>query len=388
MIRFNYRILPLLTVLFLISLAFGGNLPFYMFYSLAFLLLLSYSYMRLIKATYKMEVSCSSNIITAGEEVSVITRVVFNMILPIPYVEIRSGDFLKSGDKYSGFVRNTKWNENIWIETEISFPTRGYHTLEPVSIRVTDLFHLMYLESTYEPNISIKVYPKIYKLNKLTIGGVDIYKNSKEIRSRNEDPHTIRDVRKYREGDSIKRIHWKLSAKQEDLYVKNFDRISGEEAILFIDMHKSNFQHDSSGIIEEYITDFSVSIVKQVVERNLSIKVFLNNASGRYFEIDDKQGFDNLMDYLLEQKSDGNTELYTYIYENTYRLHRMNQIIIVTAEINGELAAALMNMGSTGYSVYVFYCSDKPLQEDYVSMLKSAQVQCVYFRDFIENKRM
>ncbi|WP_010294285.1 DUF58 domain-containing protein [Clostridium senegalense] len=48
----------------------------------------------------------------------------------------------------------------------------------------------------------------------------------------------VRDVREYRVGDNVKNIHWKLSAKQNRLYVKNYEKLTGRKANIIVNMEK------------------------------------------------------------------------------------------------------------------------------------------------------
>ncbi|HYE84075.1 MAG TPA: DUF58 domain-containing protein [Clostridia bacterium] len=384
MIRIDRRFIILTFGLLCFSLLFGGSLPFRIFYAMLFMLIISYLYIRIVRSVFDMEIICSETVLSAGSSSRVLTKIKFDMPLPVPYIEIRSDAFTAARSHYSGFVRDTTWDENIWIEDDIQFCQRGIHSLDNINIKVSDLFHITCFEKNMNTGIKIKVYPLIYKIKPLTLGGIDIYQETADLKSRSEDQHTIRDVRKYREGDSLKKVHWKLSAKQDDLYVKNLDTISGEEIVLFVDMNKKNYTFDDTGIIEESIVDFSSSIVNQMIRKNLSIKVFLNTSPGRYFELEDKPGYNKLMDYLLSQKSDGTLELFQYIYENSYRLHKMNKIAIVVSELDDNLAEALIRMSSSGYLISVFYCIDNQAQKNYSSMLRDSQIECCYFNDYIE----
>lgn len=384
MIRINRFFLILTCCMLCFSLLFGGSLPFRIFYGMFFMLLLSYLYIKLAHSVFGIEIRCGETVLTTGSFCSVLTKIKFDMPLPVPYVEIRSDAFTAAGNRYSGFIRSTSWDENIWIRNNIRFYRRGIHSLDNINVKVTDLFHIASFEKSMNTGIQIKVYPRIYKIKSLSPGGMDIYQERTDLKSRSEDQHTIRDVRKYREGDSLKKVHWKLSAKKDELLVKNLDTISGEEIVLFVDMNSKNYSFDDNGAIEENLVDFSVSIVSQMVERNLCIKVFLNTASGRYFEPEDKQGFGRLMDFLLSQESDGTMELYRYIYENIFRLHKMNRIAVVTAELSGSLADVLTRMSDSGYMLSVFYCVDNPESQKYSALLRNAQVECFRFDEFLE----
>lgn len=385
MISVNSKFIMLALFLLCFSLLFGGSLPFFIFYAMLFMIISSYLYMRTLRSGFSVEMECSDTVLSTGASAKVLTKVKFDKPLPVPYVEVHSDAVTASGGKYSGFVRDTNWDENIWIDDSIKFCQRGIHSLDNVYAKVTDLFHIVSFDKNTNTGIKIKVYPRIYRIKPLTLGGLDIYRETTDMRSRSEDQHTIRDVRKYREGDSLKKVHWKLSAKQDDLYVKNLDTISGEEIVLFVDMNSKNNIIDNSFDVEEDVVDFSASIINQIIGRGLSIKVFLNASHGRYFELTDRPGFNRLMDFLLSQKSDGATELFQYIYENTNRLHRMNRIAIVVPKIDNILTDALIRMCSSGYSISVFYCVDNQEQRDYSSLLENNQIQCCYYRDFIEN---
>lgn len=384
MIRLERRFILFTACLFIFSLLFGGSLPFFIFYALLIMLLTSNIFIRSVRKAFDVEVTCSETLLNAGASSNVLTKLKFDLPLPIPYVEVRSNAFETSRSGFSGYLRDTTWDENIWIETELRFTVRGTHRLDDIHVKISDLFHTTYFKKRIDTGICIKVYPKIYRISPLSLGGLDIYHETSDPSSTSEDQSTIRDVRKYREGDSLKKVHWKLSAKQDDLYVKNLDTISGEEMVLFIDMNDRNYSFDSNGAVEESIIDFAASVINQVILKDLSIKVFLNTSTGRYFELEDKPDFNRFLDYIITQKSDSTLELYQYIYENSFRLHRMNRIAIVTAKPDAQLTEALIQMGRSGYSISVFYCADDPLLGEYSSMLANAQVECKHFGECIE----
>lgn len=383
MIKPDRRFIILTICFFCFSLLFGGTLPFQLSFAALAMFALSYLYIRALRKSFDFEIICDETVLSAGGTTGVLAKVKFDLPLPVPYVEIRSEAFTASGSGYSCYLRDTTWDENIWIKNDLRFSKRGLHKLDNIYIRVSDVFRINCFEKTVDTDITIKVFPKIYNITSLSLGGMDIYRETADPKSRSEDQNTIRDVRKYREGDSLKKVHWKLSAKQDELYVKNLDTISGEEIVLFTDMNSRNSSFDDSGAVEESVVDFSASIVSQIIRKSLSIKVFLNTSPGRYFEIDDKPDYNRFMDFLVSQSSDGSLELYRYIYENSYRLHRMNRIAVVTAELDASLAETLLQMGASGYSISVFYCLDNKTSRENSASLSTAGIECSYFKDCI-----
>ena len=50
------------------------------------------------------------------------------------------------------------------------------------------------------------------------------------------DSQEIFDTRYYRQGDLLKNIHWKLSAKADDLLVKEFSMPADQSVEIYLDM--------------------------------------------------------------------------------------------------------------------------------------------------------
>jgi len=85
--------------------------------------------------------------------------------------------------------------------------------------------YLGIVKFVHEP-ISIKeitVYPRLIKLDSLKLKTDYLSESHALSNSRFENTLTFSDVRKYTYGDSMKKIHWKLSSKMNELLVKNFE---------------------------------------------------------------------------------------------------------------------------------------------------------------------
>ena len=67
----------------------------------------------------------------------------------------------------------------------------------------------------------ITVYPKIIYLEKFRLKTDFMSEAQAMLNTRDEDMTTISDVRKYQYGDSLRRIHWKLTARTQELMVRS-----------------------------------------------------------------------------------------------------------------------------------------------------------------------
>jgi hypothetical protein len=86
-------------------------------------------------------------------------------------------------------------------------------------------------ESSYFVSILPSVYPLMAMSSKIQ---QDIKNNIISRTVKGNDPSEFMDVREYRDGDRLARIHWKLSDKYDQIMVKDFgDPISNDVLLLF-----------------------------------------------------------------------------------------------------------------------------------------------------------
>jgi uncharacterized protein (DUF58 family) len=215
-------------------------------------------------------------------------------------------------------------------------------------------------------------------LKERSLGGKDIYLEAHDKNCNNEDSFSIRDVRKYRTGDSLKKVHWKLSAKYGELYVKNSETISGEEAVVFIDMNKNNYSFDELGITEEKVVDMTLSIISLMRQREVKTNLFINAANSENVQIVNKENFDSLIEYMLTLRSDSENKIEDFLQRNIYKLHKVNKIIIVLAVLYDEFINNVIDLKMKGYLISVIYCYKNAYNDEKEKMLSKWGIECVF----------
>jgi hypothetical protein len=82
---------------------------------------------------------------------------------------------------------------------------------------------------------------------------------------------------------------------------------------VFLDMSKENMNMDDHGIGEEQIVDLAASLVNYMNLKGIKTKLFVNNLMGRRFDIDNKENFNELMEFFKHKKVMGKI-----IFQNFY----------------------------------------------------------------------
>lgn len=386
MIRINKFYIVVLGVSLYFALSYGGIFPFYIFYSLLFIFMFTSCYIKIISLYLKLEVVIKKKILYCGETLACTTIVQCAAEIPIPYIEIKSSVFDIAHTEYKGQFINLNSQESQWLRNNIKFNTRGNYNMGDINLKITDILRVVELNKKIDTKDYVKVYPMIYKINNFTTGGKDIYREIQDIRGNNEDQFSIKDVRKYRQGDSLKKIHWKLSAKYGELYVKNSENISGEEVVVFVDLNQDNYIYDDFGIIEEKVVEMALSIINLMLIKEIDVEVFVNSKLPEKYTVSSKEDFQNLLDYFVNEKSNSEVKFTQFIQENYYKVHRVNKLLMVTSKLSEDFIENIIRIMNSGYSVAVYYSLEEIEGENSVAKLKMLGIQCFSFSELVNLK--
>jgi hypothetical protein len=319
----------------------------------------------------------------AGSTAECLTIIESSAFIPIPYASVESKVYTYSDIGYIGETINITLEENAWIRTNVKFYQRGIYDFGTIKLNLFDLLHIFEYIKDVDCGIKVKVYPKNYGIKKVPFGGRDIYQETIDDRSRNEDMFSIKDVRKYREGDSLKKIHWKVSARHGELYVRDYEAISGEEFMIFVDMSGRNYTFDKYGEIEEQVVDLCVSLVSYMQEKGIQAAVLMNTLYPVSVSIGTREKLNSFIEFLITQKSDGNMEFTRFVNENVHRAQRMNTIAVVAPDINAGLAECMVGVKNSGYSIAAFYCRDDIDSQRNKELLQRSGIQCYSLDDIL-----
>jgi uncharacterized protein (DUF58 family) len=201
----------------------------------------------LSKVTYRRKLNASR--VFCGEEFQLEIEIANRKPLPLPWIEIvdEIPEYLKlvtgkaSPSASPGRMEITHlfplmWYEKVTRRYKFSCLQRGFYSLGPAHIVTGDLLGLAASETHYLKSDDIVVFPKIVPLEDLGIPSAHL---SGEVLSKRhvfEDPILTVGTREYRSGDSLKRIHWKSSARTGELQTKLFEPSTTMDMGIFLDV--------------------------------------------------------------------------------------------------------------------------------------------------------
>jgi uncharacterized protein (DUF58 family) len=155
---------------------------------------------------------------------------------------------------------------------------RGKFTIGPLSVRLNDPFGLVELNRMFSSTSTLVVVPRVVPLPPIPLSGA--WTGSGDNRPRAFASGSAEDVtvREYRQGDDLRRVHWRSSARVGDLMVRREEQPWQSRATLFLDNRKLVHRGRGAASSLEHAVAMAASIAVHLVQRGFTVR--LVTASG------------------------------------------------------------------------------------------------------------
>lgn len=261
--------------------------------------------------------------IEVGDDASLTVEAVNRGLFLAPHVVTH---VLKTGEKRAVSIKGRSKNTLSYGFTPI---VRGTVDVGVINTEISDTLNIITVTKSLEPSM-IRVYPKITRereenLIYQTMGEGEYYRTFSR-----ENSYITREHRKYRPGDSLRRINWKVSAKTGDLMVKQGESMEDRDIMIVLNMHGSVLAMDEKGIYENTLVTDALSLSHGLMGRRLSHGFMLTGPEKKYFFIDSEEKFQDLEEELTDIKAEGPWSLKNFCEEESEDLLDRGTLIFVT----------------------------------------------------------
>lgn len=161
-----------------------------------------------------------------------------------------------------------------------NFGFRGAYTIGLCRLYVYDCFRMLRFTLNLSALSEVYILPRRTSIpEKYTDSSSDPDMSQNVLRRHGSDNTEPSDIRSYLRGDSLKSIHWKLSAKSEELIVKDYSRSTGRDILIVADL-EGHYQHNPAAevrtpapeyteVIDQLNSDLVVESCLAAAEREL-----------------------------------------------------------------------------------------------------------------------
>lgn len=146
---------------------------------------------------------------------------------------------------YAGKKQTTFWlsgkcgQDGQDLEFQIAAPYCGLMRIQADRLRAYDYFSLFSFRKRLAEEMQVAVFPRqlVLQVDLSAWDGTGGQPTEDQVISSPGDAHhEIQQIREHRTGDSMRHIHWNLSAKTDQLWLKEYERETDFTAYLVLDM--------------------------------------------------------------------------------------------------------------------------------------------------------
>lgn len=359
MVKIKKSFILIIIASFIFALMSGGNLPYSILYCFLLLFLVAIVNSLVIKKYLNIHLKIEKNFMYTNDESEIELRVYNDSIFPISYLEIQSDIFNKSIQKYRGDIISVGINSNKFIKRRVKFPVRGLYHQGTSNCNFGDLFGIVKWTKTFKHKGIIKVYPYIYKINKVKINGSRIKKsnaiNKSLYNNLSENNETVKNIREYRIGDNYRRINWKVSAKHGKIFIKEYENSESPRIKLFLDFRNEPLSFDSTGEAEEELVDFFLSLISHLIGTNLKLTATLICSEKTNFNFAHEWDMEVINEYIINHYSCGGGIIEKYMEKEIGEVDKNSSVIVVTCDLSKTNLDYFAGLAAKGYNVTLFY---------------------------------
>jgi uncharacterized protein (DUF58 family) len=181
-------------------------------------------------------------------------------LLPAALLELEDQVPPELGERPRFLVDRATSHWQRTVEYPLLGRARGHYRTGPLMVRTTDPFGLVALDRTFTATSEVVVTPQVFDLTRAAGGGNG--GSTGEARPRRIGAVGTDDVlvREYRQGDDVRRIHWRSTARSGELMVRREEQALDPSTAVLLDTRAA--AHAGRGL--HHSLEWAVSAVASV----------------------------------------------------------------------------------------------------------------------------
>ncbi len=222
---------------------------------------------------------------------------------------------------------------------------RGVYTLGPVQIRMGDPFGFFTVEIEVGRESSFVVYPVIAALPPLEPPRGTTFGRVRSARRSIVATPNVASVRPYVPGDTLCRIHWRTTARREELYVKEYDNELAGDLWIILDLHGAVQAGQGDVSTEEHAVTLAASLAAAMLRQNRAVGFLSEGAERTLLPLESGETqLWRILRSLAAARAVGDKPLGRLLQEAAPVLGRGLTAIVITPSIDPEWLAALADL--------------------------------------------
>ncbi len=274
------------------------------------------------------------------------------MFAPLPVAPVSLLLCLPSG-RQSEYLLKTRLLHPTRSATAFSCPHVGIHSVGVMRAGVSDCFSFFFLSRNVRAPLSpVTVLPVPIKTPPLTFSPGE--GESSAIERAQADPTTPTDTRLWQEGDELKRVHWKLSMRKQQLMVHTYEQNPRPDALILLDCADPDAPQNRRAAAVDLLCEACAGVAKVLLDEGHAVRMPLSGADSREISGLGGESLHKFLHALALQPFSGSEEFSRVLALSSRRMRRTGSTAIITTRLTPHIADSVIALSRMGPHTYFY----------------------------------
>jgi uncharacterized protein (DUF58 family) len=340
----------------------GGYIPYLLIELVIILPLLSLGYTLLSLLFLKVTQEIEKTQVIKNETVKFQFELKSRNILYIPFVRIHFNFENIAFDQCNETLNISVFPLSDNINTHrVRCKLTGIFQAGIRNLEIIDMLGLFKFTKKVQQIDELAVLPRFLSIDELNASQSAGFNKAASRKALYVDPQSIDDIRKYALGDSYRSIHWKLSAKKNELLVKRHEKTSDNLALVIVDLQNPKTSRDAALILRDQVLEYTVSVLYYCLSNEFIVTFIYFGPDGKVeISAKDLNDFSLIYTNILRLDLIGDIRLSDIVLKLVDEIPFKHNMITISHQVDREFEAAMSKAHDKGYRVFV-YDSSKPI---------------------------
>jgi uncharacterized protein (DUF58 family) len=306
------------------------------------------AWVRLAAAPIRLRRRAGRGALLEGEDVWVSLEALPEAHVPPPGLVVTER-IARIGDRVTTLQRAVRGYRGTYVLERVP---RGRYEVEEARATIDDPFGLARAEVDLDARGSLLVYPRLVSLDRLFSESGAHAQDGRRLLLRRPSGFDLHSVREYERGESLRKVHWKTTARRGQLMVKELEDAPRDEIAVILDADESAVAGDSFDVQVRA----AGSILRAHAAHGRRAVLAVNSAARPSVRVTSLDGdWLAALGVLAEAEADGTRPVVELLARESGPASRALETLVVTARLSGALATKLVQRALAGQGVSVVW---------------------------------
>jgi uncharacterized protein (DUF58 family) len=320
--------------------AFGSKPLYPVATGLLLVVALAWAWVRLANRPFRVRRGWGDTEHVEGDDVPVVVELDASGSVP-PAAATLVERVGRLGEQRHGLRRNGR---RLSVRYVLAQLPRGRYAFDDVRIEIADPFALESVAVSLPAPGALLVYPRLVRLDRLFSETGMHSHDGRRLLLRRHSGFELHGVREYEQGESLRRVHWRSTARRGQLMVKELEDAPRDEIAVLLDA-------DASVVVGESF-DVQVraagSILESYVRRGRRAVLVVNSDQGDVQQVHAAAGdWRRALELLAAVEPNGRSSVGRLLGQHDGPAARALELAVVTARLEPELVDRLVQSAAS-----------------------------------------